>query len=108
MIAERSWLVAAVSPHVSRYFLVLILCSLAYGLGCGVDGEPDAGDGETTLPSAGSHSAPPSEADLIEQLSAIGYLAGTEQAHDFPSVPQHDPQRVAPGLNLITSGHGPR
>jgi hypothetical protein len=56
---------------------------------------------------AGSSSAPPSEADLIEQLSAIGYLAGSEPAHDFHGVTQHHPQRVAPGLNLITSGHGP-
>jgi hypothetical protein len=107
VIAESRWIAAVVSSPASRYFLVLCLCWLTCGLGCGVNDEPDAGDGGTTLPPAGSSSAPPSEADRIEQLSAIGYLAGSEQAHDFPVVTQHDPQRVAPGLNLITSGHGP-
>jgi len=94
-----------VSSHDSRYFRLLLLCSLACCLGCGVDVEP--GGGEAAPASAGSSSAPPSEADLIEQLSAIGYLAGTEAAHDLHGVIQHDPQRVTPGLNLITSGHGP-
>ena len=107
MIAERSRCAAAVSSHASRYFLSLLLCSLACGLGCGVNGEPDTGDGEMALPAAGSSSAPPSEADLIEQLSAIGYLAGTEPARGLQGVTQRDPQRVEPGLNLITSGHGP-
>ena len=107
MIAERGWLAAAVSSRASRVFPALVLCWLACGLSCGVDGESDARDGEKALPSADPSSAPPSEADLIEQLSAIGYLAGSEQAHDLHGVIQHDPQRVAPGLNLITSGHGP-
>jgi hypothetical protein len=96
-----------VSSHAPRYLQALLFCSLACGLGCGVGGEPDAGDGEAAPPSTGSTSAPPSEADLIEQLSAIGYLAGTEQARDSQGITQHDPQRVAPGLNLLTSGHGP-
>jgi hypothetical protein len=96
-----------VSSHASRYCHWLLLCSLACCLGCGADVEPDAGGEEAAPASAGSSSAPPSEAELIEQLSAIGYLAGTETAHDFHGVIQHDPQRVAPGLNLITSGHGP-
>jgi len=55
----------------------------------------------------GSSSAPLSEAELIEQLSAIGYLAGTQRAGDSQGVTQHDSQRAARGLNLITSGHGP-
>jgi len=96
-----------VGSYALRCFLALLLCWLACGLGCGVNDEPDAGAGETAPPAAGSTSAPASEADLIEQLSAIGYLAGTEQATDFRGVTRHDPQRVAPGLNLITSGHGP-
>jgi hypothetical protein len=78
-----------------------------FGLACGVGGDPDAGDGETAPPSIGSTSAPASEAELIEQLSAIGYLAGTQQAADSQGVTLHDPRRAAPGLNLITSGHGP-
>jgi len=63
--------------------------------------------GESAPPSTGAASAPLSEAELIEQLSAIGYLAGTQRASDRQGITLHDPQRVAPGLNLITSGHGP-
>jgi hypothetical protein len=86
---------------------LLLLCPIACCLSCGVDVEPDAG-GEKSAPApVDSSSAPTSEADLIEQLSAIGYLSGTEPAHELHGVVQHDPQRVAPGLNLITSGHGP-
>ena len=108
MIAGRDRLAASVSSRASRVFPALVLCWLACALSCGVDGEPDArGEGEKALPSADASSAPPSEAELIEQLSAIGYLAGSEQAHELQGVIQHDPQRVSPGLNLITSGHGP-
>jgi hypothetical protein len=51
--------------------------------------------------------APLGEAELIEQLSAIGYLAGVRQASPLQGVTLHDRPRVAPGLNLLTSGHGP-
>ncbi len=78
-----------------------------FGLACGVAGDPEAGDGETAAPSIGSTSAPASEAERIEQLSAIGYLAGSQPASDSQGVTLHDPQRVEPGLNLFTSGHGP-
>jgi hypothetical protein len=107
VIPECSRRVAAVSPNASRYLLAALVCSLVCVLDCGANAETNAGEGEAALSLAGSSSAPPSEADLIEQLSAIGYLAGTEQAHHFPGVTLHDPQRVAAGLNLITSGHGP-
>ena len=106
MIGERTWLAAAVRTHASRCFLAL-LCWLAYGLGCGVNGEPHVADGDTAPRLAGSSSAPPSEAELIEQLSAIGYFPATDQAGDVQGITVHDPQRTAPGLNLITSGHGP-
>jgi hypothetical protein len=72
-----------------------------------MSGEPDAGDGEAATPAIGSTSASASEAELIEQLSAIGYLASTRQAGDSEGVTLHHPQRTAPGLNLFTSGHGP-
>jgi hypothetical protein len=49
----------------------------------------------------------PLETERIEQLSAIGYVAGSEQAHDSEGVTRLDPRRVAPGSNLMTSGHGP-
>jgi len=109
VIYESSGLVATRSPLVLRRLLALAFCSLACGFGCGVDGEPDAvdGDGDTTLPAADTASAPASEADLIEQLSAIGYHAGTERARNSGGVTRYIPGRVAPGLNLMTSGHGP-
>jgi hypothetical protein len=47
------------------------------------------------------------EAELIEQLGAIGYLAGSEPAGAPTGVLVHDPERVEPGLNFLTSGHGP-
>jgi hypothetical protein len=69
--------------------LAVLICSLGCVLDCGANAETDAGEGGAALSLAGSSSAPPSEADLIEQLSAIGYLAGTEQAHHFPGVTLH-------------------
>jgi len=107
VIARRRRYAAAVSSCAPRHFLSIILCTLACGFGCSSEGESSAENGEAIVPSTDSNSAPPSEADLIEQLSAIGYLAGAQQAHRLQGVSHHDPQRVAPGLNLITSGHGP-
>ena len=52
-------------------------------------------------------SPPRSEAEEIEQLRAIAYLAASEPAGGSRGVTRHDPQRSAPGLNLVTSGHGP-
>jgi hypothetical protein len=51
--------------------------------------------------------APPAEADLIEQLNAIGYLAGSEPAGSESGVSVHHAERAQPGVNLFTSGHGP-
>lgn len=51
--------------------------------------------------------APGSEADEIEELRAIGYVAGSEAASAAAGVVRHEPARVAPGLNLVTSGHAP-
>ena len=93
------------SARTSRFFLAL--CLLVFALSGTAGGETNTGDGEGTAPSIGSTSAPQSEAELIEQLSAIGYLAASEQAGDSQGATQHQPQRTAPGLNLITSGHGP-
>jgi hypothetical protein len=47
------------------------------------------------------------ESDWIEHLSAIGYVAGSEIAREAEGVTKHDALRVAPGLNLLTSGHDP-
>jgi len=46
------------------------------------------------------------EAELIERLSAIGYVAGSELPADRSGVTVREPG-AAPGLNLMTSGHGP-
>jgi hypothetical protein len=46
------------------------------------------------------------DTELIEQLSALGYVDGIDPAGGASGVTQHDPQRVSPGLNLFTSGHG--
>jgi hypothetical protein len=96
------------SSRASGCLLAVFLSSIAYGLSCGACGEPEIGDGQATSPSSRDASAPPIEAELIEQLSAIGYVAGTEKAGESPGVTHHDPHRVAPGLNFFTSGHAPR
>ena len=47
------------------------------------------------------------EAKLIEELSAIGYVAGSQPAGELSGVIIREPERVSPGLNLMTSGHAP-
>jgi hypothetical protein len=84
-----------------------ILCLLVFGLVFGISGEPDAEDVETASPTPAPTRSLSSEAELIEQLGAIGYLAGAQRAADSQGVIQHDPERTAQGLNLMTSGHGP-
>ena len=94
--------------HASRFFPVwLVVYLLLLGLILSFSCEQNSGNDEGPAPSIGSTLAEASEAELIEQLSAIGYLAATKQAGDVQGITVHDPQRTAPGLNLITSGHGP-
>ena len=47
------------------------------------------------------------ETERIEQLSAIGYVAGTDTAEGPSGVTVHDAAAAQPGLNLMTSGHAP-
>jgi hypothetical protein len=47
------------------------------------------------------------EAELLERLSAIGYVAGSEPPADRSGVTVHEPASAAPGFNLMTSGHAP-
>jgi hypothetical protein len=47
------------------------------------------------------------EAELLERLSAIGYVAGSEPAEGPFGVTVHDVEAAQPGLNLMTSGHAP-
>jgi hypothetical protein len=97
---------AFVIPRAFRSFShrAAALGLLVVGLACGV-GERDAGN--SGVPGTGVASPQPNEAELIEQLSAIGYVAGTQQVTRSAGVARHDPGRAAPGLNLFTSGHGP-
>jgi len=44
---------------------------------------------------------------VVEQLEAVGYLAGTRPAPDDLNVTIHDRERVSKGLNLYTAGHAP-
>ncbi len=58
---------------------------------------------------AGSPSQPPDDSadrlEMIEQLNAIGYVAGTQEATLEAGVTLHDRDRACPGPSLYTSGH---
>ena len=84
-----------------------LLCALLFGLACGASGETAAGDGGADSAPTADRSSASSEVERIEHLSAIGYLAGAEEDDGSGGVTRHDLERVAPGLNLITSGHAP-
>ena len=45
------------------------------------------------------------QAEMIEQLEAIGYSAGTMEAGEFSGVVLHKEDGVMPGYNLYNSGH---
>lgn len=49
----------------------------------------------------------PAQQEELEQLRAIGYVAGESVAPDRKGVTRHDPSRAAPGLNFYMSGHAP-
>lgn len=49
----------------------------------------------------------PSGAELDEGLTALGYVAGTDPPGSATGVTRHETERVQPGLNFFTSGHGP-
>ncbi len=42
----------------------------------------------------------------IEQLEALGYATGSRPGEGLSGVTLHDTERVSPGVNLLTSGHG--
>lgn len=45
--------------------------------------------------------------ESLERLSALGYVAGSDPAEGRFGVTIHESGAVQPGLNLMTSGHGP-
>jgi hypothetical protein len=97
-------------PRLARFAIALLPGLLAVVLSCNIDERdeeiPDPSTPEATMSSTPTM-APQTASDRIEELSVLGYLDGTQPARDRVGVTQHDPLRVAPGLNLITSGHGP-
>jgi hypothetical protein len=101
-----------VASRASRCLCVVLLASAACAVSCSEGTEPAGEASETAAhPAPGvplePDAAPALEAELIEQLGAIGYLAGSEPAGAPTGVVTYDPERVEPGLNLLTSGHGP-
>ncbi len=49
----------------------------------------------------------PEQLAVIEELNAIGYLSGTQEASGFSGVTRHARGKTYDGLNLYTSGHAP-
>lgn len=100
------------ASRASRRLFVALLASAAFGVSCSEGTGPAGEESETAAhPAPGAplepDAAPALEAKLIEQLAAIGYSPGTEQAGAPTGVVLHDAERVEPGLNFLTSGHGP-
>ncbi len=87
--------------------MLALLVLLAWGTACDESAVPEAAIVEPTRPLSAPTRAVPSEAELIEQLSAIGYVAGSEPAREATGVTKHDVSHVSHGVNLITSGHSP-
>jgi hypothetical protein len=100
--------IAATSPsRASSRWFALVLCGLVGVFACSEGDAPAIEESDNRTAESKATSLGRSEIDLIEELSAIGYVAGSEIAGDAEGVTKHDRLRVAPGLNLITSGHGP-
>jgi hypothetical protein len=101
-----------VAFRASRRLFSVTLALAACAFSCSEGTKPAGGESETAAHPAPDaplepDAAPALEAELIEQLGAIGYLSGTEAAGGPTGVVLHDPERVEPGLNFLTSGHGP-
>jgi hypothetical protein len=106
-----------VSHQTPRSLVAALISSIALGLVCGVGAQSESETGEAVEPASEAEEAtgpaedrtPHSavEAELIEQLSAIGYTAGTEDAGASSGVVHHEADRVSPGMNFLTSGHAP-
>ena len=62
---------------------------------------------EEPEPQAESATGIPDETELLERLTAIGYVAGTDAPTSRSGVTLHERRAVAAGVNLMTSGHGP-
>lgn len=58
-------------------------------------------------PEATPHVITGSETDRIQELTAVGYLAGYEPAGELSQVTVHVEEQVYPGANLVLSGHAP-
>jgi hypothetical protein len=83
--------------------------ALALFLGCQAEA-PDAlerGDALAPIEDPAPGAATPDESDEIDLLSAIGYVSGSDPVGSSTGVTQFEEEYTYPGLNLLTSAHGP-
>ena len=105
---KMSGFAAPVSNHVPGVLLVLFLLMAAGATGAEPGAAPAIAQRKPATDTRDENTAASAiETELLEQLGAIGYLAGTEEATGASGVTRYEPRRVAGGMNLLTSGHGP-
>ncbi len=86
-----------------RAFTIVLVC---YGLAARGDvPAPDQGGADEA--GAAQDVLSPEQREQIEQLEAIGYLAGSRQAPVRENVVAYKRELAYPGINLFTSGHAP-
>jgi hypothetical protein len=81
-------------------------CLLTLALAACAPAEPPEPQGSTTEARQDEGLSDEQRA-RIEALEAIGYADGHVEAESEGGVTVHDAERVAPGLNLVVSGHAP-
>jgi hypothetical protein len=91
--------------------LVALAFSLALAQLAGCKGEVSDAPGEVKeappVEGLAPEASASTEADEIELLSAIGYVAGSDPVGVPTGVIRYEKEFVDPGINLLTSGHGP-
>ena len=68
---------------------------------------PAAGRWHHWRPSPGEGELTDEQREEMSRLESIGYLTGSAPVGERSGVTMHDEARVAPGLNLVVSGHRP-
>ena len=94
-----------------RIALGIFVCAIAFGsTACVEPEEPTEARPESTPESSSITSQREiSETDqaMLNELLALGYLEGSNEAPAGTNVIIHDREAAYPGLNLMVSGHGP-
>ena len=86
---------------------LFVLATASPTAGCReAEPEPSAPP-EASRASDTADSEAPIDAAMIEQLNAIGYVAGSTPAGDSKGVITHEPERTQPGINFVVSAHRP-